>query len=151
VNAGVIIARKSPDTRAFLTAVLDHAADEVPPDDRALYENGHVIHYSKNQPYLQILDPKWNNNRDPYLVDYVRHYSAGGPMRKLYRKSTAGLVTHVVNRVQTRIWKRLRPAGTPAGVLRQRIEALATVCLNNGLLDRAGISISSGLAASATS
>jgi hypothetical protein len=152
VNAGVIIAKKSASTQAFLTAVLDHAADEVPPDDRALYENGHVIHYSKDQPFLQILDAKWNNNRDPFLVDHIRHYSAGGPMRKLYRKSPVGLTAHVVNRVQTKLWKRLRPAGTRASVLRQRIEALANICLSNGFLTKTGAENEiTGLAAPATS
>ncbi len=129
VNAGVIIAKNTPESNEFLSNVIDNAAVEMPEDDKALYENGHVIHYSKDQPYLQILDSKWNNNRDPALQDYVRHYSAGGPMRKLYKKSLIGFTAHVTNRVQTKIWKKLSPGGTPADQLRSRIDRLAGQCV----------------------
>jgi hypothetical protein len=132
VNAGVIIAKNTAETRMFLSDVIDNAAFTVPAEDQALYENGHVIHYSKDKPFVHILSSEWNNNCDPGLKDFVRHFSAGGPMRKLYRKSLVGFTAHVTNRVQTKVWKKLRPSGTPSVVLRERIDRLAAQCIQNG-------------------
>jgi len=134
VNAGVIIAINTPQTREFLSNVIDNTEKQLPPEDQALYENGHVIHYSKDQPFVQILDSKWNNNRDPELKDFIRHFSAGGPMRKLYKKSLIGFAAHVTNRVQTKVWKKFRPGGTPAAILRSRIDELASRCIENGFV-----------------
>ena len=83
VNSGVIPARNAPESRAFFARVTEAAGDDVPEADWG--ENGHIIHFARSLPSLKVLDRRWNNNADPDMQDYVRHYSAGGPMRALYR------------------------------------------------------------------
>ncbi len=85
VNSGVIAARNKPEARAFFARVTAAAGDDVPEADWG--ENGHIIHFARSCQTLKILDQRWNNNADPDMEDYVRHYSAGGPMRALYRLS----------------------------------------------------------------
>jgi hypothetical protein len=78
-NAGVIYALPTTASVALLSRVRAARGSTMPPEDRAPYENGHVIHYCKGNPCVQRLDPRWNNTRAPSLTDYVRHYT--GPMR----------------------------------------------------------------------
>ena len=88
VNSGVIIVRNSPEIREFLATVVSGFAKVIPPaDDVGWGENGHIIHFTRNAPFLEVIPPAWNNNHSPELADHVRHYSAG-PMRKLYRMNT---------------------------------------------------------------
>jgi hypothetical protein len=80
----VIIVKNSPEVRALFQRILDGAQKPLPPEDDVGWgENGHIIHFAKNSPLLEIIPPQWNNNHDPALADYLRHYSAG-PMRPLY-------------------------------------------------------------------
>ena len=84
LNSGVIIVKNSPEVRALFQRILDGAQKVLPPEDDVGWgENGHIIHFAKNSPLLEIIPPQWNNNHDPALADYLRHYSAG-PMRPLY-------------------------------------------------------------------
>jgi hypothetical protein len=93
INSGVLIARNTPEALAMFREILANAENPVPDEDSISWgENGHVIHYAKNQPFVKICDRKWNNNSDPAMVDYIRHYS-NGPMRDIY--------------TQTRFWRML--------------------------------------------
>ena len=80
----MIIVKNSPEVRALFQRILDGAQQPLPPEDDVGWgENGHIIHFAKDSPLLEIIPPQWNNNHDPALADYLRHYSAG-PMRPLY-------------------------------------------------------------------
>lgn len=88
VNSGVLIATTSTQTASpqenvlqLLDTLLAHKDDTLPPEDRVGRsfgggENGHVIHYTKNNPILERIDQRRNNNHSPELDDYIRHYSA---------------------------------------------------------------------------
>ena len=82
INSGVIIAKQCVQVRTLLQQIFDNCNRSLPEADWG--ENGHVIHYAQNWAGLSILDRHWNNNAEPDLQDYIRHYSAGGPMRCLY-------------------------------------------------------------------
>jgi hypothetical protein len=129
VNAGVIIAVNSSATRSFFRTLIDNCGRAVPEEDQALYENGHVIHYSKGQPFLHLLDRRWNNNADPVLKDFIRHYSAGGPMRILYRTTLLGKAAHILNRLYTKFCRTLGSRQTPPDQLQVKINSLAAQCL----------------------
>jgi len=83
LNAGVMIVKNSVEAITFYRNMLLTANSDVPAEDQAPYENGHFIHYGKSCNYLHVLDSIWNNNKDPMLNDYIRHYT--GPMRKHYQ------------------------------------------------------------------
>ncbi len=86
VNSGVLIVRNSADAIEMFRNILENAQKPVPDEDALSWgENGHVIHYSKNQAFVKICDRKWNNNADPAMDDYIRHYS-NGPMRDTYKQ-----------------------------------------------------------------
>jgi hypothetical protein len=89
-NSGVIIVRNSPDAVAFFRRLLDEADDVevIPTQDRAPYEKGHFIHYSKQLPSFDSLDSRWNNTNDLRVRDFGRHYI--GPMRAIHRVSWSG-------------------------------------------------------------
>jgi len=81
VNAGVVIVRRSDPVARFLKTLLVESGKELPPEDHVPWgDNGYFIHFGKTYGGLRILPTEWNNNRDPSLRDYIRHYSAG-PMR----------------------------------------------------------------------
>lgn len=82
INSGVIFAKQCIRVRNLLQKIYDNCNHQFPETDWG--ENGHVIHYAQGWTGLSILDQRWNNNTDPDLDDYIRHFSAGGPMRCLY-------------------------------------------------------------------
>lgn len=85
VNSGVLIFRNDRNSREFIKTVCENHLNPIPEHDSVGWgENGHVIHYAKNNKHVKVLDKKWNNNSHPDLQDYIRHYSAG-PLRKLYK------------------------------------------------------------------
>lgn len=89
INSGVIIAHHHASALEAIDVVIDNRKKTLPDEDSVgrIYgggENGHIIHYRKNNPIVALLDQRRNNNHTPSLVDYIRHYSAGGPMRSLY-------------------------------------------------------------------
>jgi len=85
LNSGVMIARNDPALTALLERIVDKALMTVPEEDSVGWgENGHVIHFAKNFAGLQLISSVWNNNCDPEIDDYLRHYSAG-PMRRHYQ------------------------------------------------------------------
>jgi hypothetical protein len=79
LNSGVIIARASTATQVFLDLIVANCEVAIPEEDRAPYENGHVIHFAKSSPLLEIIDRQWNQTVAPAETDYIRHYT--GPMR----------------------------------------------------------------------
>lgn len=85
VNSGVMIFQNKAASKTFLKQII--ARREQPlnaKDDVGWGENGHVIQQSRNEPYLRIIDQRWNNNVNPELNDYIRHYSAG-PLRQFHQ------------------------------------------------------------------
>lgn len=84
INSGVIFLRNNKEAKDYLDKVIANRNKEIPDEDKALYENGHMIHYGNNNPHIQIVDfLKWNNNRFFDGDSYVQHYS-GGKLRNLY-------------------------------------------------------------------
>ena len=89
INSGVIFLRNSEEVKDYLERVISNGDKEVPNEDKALYENGHMIHYGKNNPHVQIIDfEKWNNNRTLEEQSYIQHYS-GGRLRELYLEESS--------------------------------------------------------------
>lgn len=82
INSGVIIVKNSEQIKNLFKTIYLHCNENVPYAEWG--ENGHIIHFAEAWQGLQILDRKWNNNANPELQDYIRHFSAGGPMRALY-------------------------------------------------------------------
>ncbi|HEY8580872.1 MAG TPA: hypothetical protein VIL72_13365 [Beijerinckiaceae bacterium] len=122
-NSGVIIARGAPAARSFFTQVLDAAGLPVPEEDWG--ENGHVIHFAKRCAAVTRLDRRWNNNADPDLDDYIRHYSAGGPMRALYPYTLQGKAVTLVVRVVGRLRKLAGRHDVPRDELTARLRRAA--------------------------
>lgn len=88
LNSGVILMRNTPHALPLLETIIDNAQQPIPDEDDVGWgENGHVIHYLKNSPHLQVLSGKWNNNSLTDLADYIRHYSHG----PLYHQCTTSL------------------------------------------------------------
>jgi hypothetical protein len=86
INSGVIFLKNAEAAISFLSEVIKHRYEDVPEEDRALYENGHVIHFGRNNPQVQIIDNKmWNNNYDYNKESYIQHHS-GGILRQQYLK-----------------------------------------------------------------
>ncbi|PTQ60739.1 putative nucleotide-diphospho-sugar transferase [Celeribacter persicus] len=85
-NSGVIIVKNTSGARDFLSQVLAIAGKQLPKKHRVGWgENGEVIHITSQYVGYENISRKWNNNFNPDLDDYVRHYSAG-PLRKLYER-----------------------------------------------------------------
>ncbi|MDX1699730.1 MAG: hypothetical protein R3250_03880 [Melioribacteraceae bacterium] len=86
INSGVILIKNTSSALNFLNLVLDNRYKEIPAEDEALYENGHVIHYGKDNPYVEIIPNRlWNNNIEFNKESYIQHYS-GGILRSHYLK-----------------------------------------------------------------
>ncbi|HBJ36579.1 MAG TPA: hypothetical protein DDZ51_17855 [Planctomycetaceae bacterium] len=87
LNAGVIFARNATGSVAFFDEVERNADIEVSAEDSAPYENGHVIHFARGNPALQVIDHRlWNNNSQLDHDSYIQHYS-GGPLRVWYMEN----------------------------------------------------------------
>jgi len=97
INSGVIIIKQCLSVRCLLQKIYDNCSHSLPEADWG--ENGHVIHYAQNWPGLLILDRCWNNNAEPDLQDYIRHYSAGGPMRYLYPSNRTETIWRYLYRI----------------------------------------------------
>jgi hypothetical protein len=100
INSGVMFARNGRASAEFFRAVLDHAEQDVPEEDRAPYENGHVIRFGKNNPHVHLLRHElWNNNSALDERSYIQHYS-GRILRKWYVGNLAS--TEFRSRPETR-------------------------------------------------
>lgn len=103
INSGVILARNSANVRQLLQTVVDEREKQLPPEDGvADGENGHVIHFAKNKSYVQIIDGRWNNNRQIRPDDYIRHYT--GPLAESAPKwKGKGMVSRAYARLRSRL------------------------------------------------
>jgi|GEM_PF-1439102 len=77
INSGVLFARNSPEARSFFESIVLHADDDIPAEDQAAYENGHVIAFGKKSPHVKVVDYHWNNNRSLDATSHIQHYSQG--------------------------------------------------------------------------
>lgn len=103
VNSGVIAVRNTPEALSFFERVTAAAGEDVPEADWG--ENGHIIHFARSCIALKLLDRRWNNNADPDLRDFIRHYSAGGPMRALYRLGVTARLAKFASRCIQKVRK----------------------------------------------
>jgi hypothetical protein len=130
VNAGVILVKKTREAIDMFARILKSFDKPLPPEDMVGWgDNGHVIHYTKHFEGLCILPSEWNNNRDPKMRDYIRHYS-DGIMRKMYPWHPVTRIvaesTRLAQRVVQRCCERFDyPAGFPG-----RLYRLYTTCLS---------------------
>lgn len=86
INSGVIFMKNTPKAMAYLNEVIKNKDNPVPDEDRAPFENGHMIKYGKNNPDVEIISNKyWNNNIEFNPESYIQHYS-GGKLRPFYLK-----------------------------------------------------------------
>lgn len=107
-NSGVIIVRRHRKVKEWLENILNHCQDKVPEEDNVGWgENGHIIHFAKRESFVQAISVKWNNNQNPNLPDYIRHYSEG-PMRRHYHAKLLSRVIFFGYRVVLALLKRLR-------------------------------------------
>ncbi|MBA55601.1 MAG: hypothetical protein CMK89_14195 [Pseudomonadales bacterium] len=82
LNSGVLIMRRHPDMLKVLQSALAIATQPVAKEcDVGWGENGHLIQLCRQAQFVHYLDQKWNNNHNPELQDYIRHFSAG-PMHQ---------------------------------------------------------------------
>lgn len=107
INSGVIFLRNTKEAEDYLEQVIKNGDNEVPDEDKALYENGHMIHYGKRNPNVEIIDAvKWNNNFAIDKGSYIQHYS-GGILREKYlisrgiSKPRPSMLGKIRNRIKT--------------------------------------------------
>jgi len=78
LNSGVLIIENNQYTYHLFLIIFNNATSPVPKEDDVGWgENGHIIHYTKQCNFLAFIDKRWNNNHNPTLNDYIRHYSQG--------------------------------------------------------------------------
>lgn len=125
-NSGVIIVENTPDAKRFLSQVID--AMDTPleaADDVGWGENGHVIACAKDNGAVATIDQRWNNNFQPALDDYIRHYSAG-PLhhehRAILMQSVAFWLSQSLCKVLRRIWRLSRVIKGSRNTKRQLLE-----------------------------
>ncbi|MEE8059329.1 MAG: hypothetical protein V3T17_16055 [Pseudomonadales bacterium] len=110
-NSGVLIVRNTQMAKLFFRTLLLNCERNVAGQDWG--ENGHFIFYSRFCKEIQTIAVEWNNNRDPKLQDYIRHYCGDTPMRKLYQFSWDAKVClwwrYFRNRLQRRLLKLTAP------------------------------------------
>lgn len=115
INSGVIICRQHEETKKLLATIIANKDKPLPKEDSVWRvfgggENGHIIHYCKHNRFVDMIDKKWNNNSDPMMDDYIRHFSGGGAMRKHYRLSWAWRRQSLklyINTLSTKLWRKL--------------------------------------------
>jgi hypothetical protein len=89
INSGVIFARSNTESIGFFEQVINSADQEVPEDDKAPYENGHMIYHGSRCSSVYLLDHHlWNNNSEIDEESYIQHYS-GGKLREWFMKNRA--------------------------------------------------------------
>ena len=103
INSGVIIVKNEQYSLRFFRNILltsDIPSRLLPKEDRNLYENGHVIFFSKRYSFVDQLDPKWNNMTGHPGDEYIWHSGerhSDKPRTKVVRPSTA---QSVIRRLQ---------------------------------------------------
>ena len=106
-NSGVIITRNQKESSDFFNKIITERNKSLPEEDNVGWgENGHVIHFSRNNPNVRKIDKVWNNNHTIELDDYIRHFSAG-PMRSLFSPKPIDKLKFVTLKTLTRIYVKL--------------------------------------------
>ncbi|QIZ76354.1 hypothetical protein [Ferrimonas lipolytica] len=131
LNSGVLIVNNSRCVIDYFQQALRHAHMPLPPaDDVGWGENGHLIYFAHQQPFVCFIDKRWNNNTSADLDDYIRHYSRG-PLYHLHR---ANLTDRLRFRLYhygcflVKVWTRIahRLARTKPQSLQVEIDQLVT-------------------------
>jgi len=109
LNSGVLIIKNTPNSLEFFDTVLKNALQPIPlEDDVGWGENGHLIHFAKRYDCFSFLDARWNNNQDPALNDFIRHFSRG-PMYHLFKPKLSdyllGKLCHFALALGRRVFK----------------------------------------------
>ncbi len=88
INAGVIIVKNTSDSLAFFNNIIQQCEITIPKEDFAAFENGHMIHFGKNNPIVKMISHnQWNNNSTFDENSYVQHFSNGkAKLRQRYLK-----------------------------------------------------------------
>lgn len=129
LNSGVLILKNHRCIINYLNKVLFNAEQPVDSDsDVGWGENGHLIQYAKNAFYVEYLHHRWNNNQDPLLNDYIRHYSRG-PMHPLFKPSWFDKVLfrihfHGVCKLKKWLDKRAQPSLEEKSTFKETLYAL---------------------------
>lgn len=106
VNSGVMIGRNDPQLIQLIHQIVANALRPVPPEDDVGWgENGHVIHFAKNHPTLQIIDVRWNNTRFIELDDYFRHFT--GALKARYEPGLIGRCAGRLARFYVKLMRKL--------------------------------------------
>jgi hypothetical protein len=131
INSGVMVFKRCTESIQLLETILRHRNMSLPAqDDVGWGENGHVIHFSRQFPLLEILDQRWNNNSDPELRDYIRHYSAG-PMRRHFKVSWPARLGYILCHYGLAVYTRLTHFICPASAsLRPQLATLTASTLH---------------------
>ncbi|GLS24787.1 hypothetical protein [Marinibactrum halimedae] len=108
LNSGVFIVRNSVNVIDWVQSVIESRHKPVRQECSVGWgENGHIIQYAKDKKFVKIIDPRWNNNANPMLKDYIRHYSFG-PMRCHYKVTWLGYCLWRLNQVPLVLLRQLR-------------------------------------------
>lgn len=129
LNSGVIAVKNDITSRMFFKTLQLNCERSVESEDWG--ENGHVIFYAKFSKHIKVISRRWNNNIDPELDDYVRHYSRGSIMGDLYPITMRVRVTNQCKRYNHRIKKTLRwllSGGTPNISFSAKMEEVVHHC-----------------------
>lgn len=121
INSGVIFLKNTPEALFYLTNVINHKDSPIPKEDQALYENGHMIHFSKDNPIVQIIEfKKWNNNQNINTESFIQHYS-GGMLREQYLRKNPirTFVYKAVKKIKRYIFKSPSSTSTPRSSINQ--------------------------------
>jgi hypothetical protein len=80
-NSGVMFMLNHEIAITWLKTVLSNRMTPLSDQESVGWgENGHIIKYSKNRTFIEVIDRRWNNTYDPDLDDYIRHFCFG-PLR----------------------------------------------------------------------
>lgn len=106
-NTGVLILRNSTQTIDFLEEMIRIALCPMPEESNVGWgENGQFIELAKDNPIIEIIDRRWNNNASPDFDDFIRHYSAG-PMRRHYHPKLHHYVLYAIAHYSLAILRRV--------------------------------------------
>lgn len=78
INSGVMFIKNSAQALQLFETILANADVSIPAPDNAPFENGHVVHYAKENDTVFLLDhAQWNNNSAYDEKCYLQHFSDG--------------------------------------------------------------------------
>lgn len=110
-NSGVLVVKNSEKTQSFFERLLTIATSAIPEEDDVGWgENGHFIFLAKQSKLVAELDPRWNNNHNRDLDDFIRHFSRG-PLYSLYRPTYLDHLSERVSHYALAICRRMHTLG----------------------------------------